>query len=321
MTFSEHRPVLVKIHPEHVGQRIDNYLIGYLKGVPKSHIYRILRKGEVRVNKGRKKAHYRLQHDDVIRIPPIRVAEKPPQVSASTQLRERLLTAIVYEDDAVMVVNKPAGMAVHGGSGIQLGLIEAMRDIRSDIHNLELVHRLDRETSGCLLLAKKRSALRGLHNELRENQWRKSYLCLVQGEFQGKKRQIDVPLLKNVLASGERVVRVHHDGKFALTKFTRITSQPEWSLLRADLVTGRTHQIRVHCQHMGHPIAGDERYGDKDFNTWARSRGLRRMFLHALRLQFRSPAGGELVNVLADPDPMLSEFLDELGWKGEFESL
>ena len=324
---SNSKPVLIEIRSDYAGQRLDNYLITYLKGVPKSHIYRIIRKGEVRVNKGRKKADYRLQAADVIRIPPIRTAEPTKQAPLSKNLREILLQSILYEDSNLLILNKPVGLAVHGGSGIQLGLIEAMRVLRDELHFLELVHRLDRETSGCLVLAKKRSALRALHESMRENQWQKRYLCLVQGEFRGAKRLIDRPLLKNVVASGERIVRVHPSGKPARTKFAAITTtkkgNPEeaWSLLQADLLTGRTHQIRVHCQSIGHPIACDERYGDKAFSRWARGQGLHRMFLHAHRLRLRLPGNDQRLDITAPLDNELLKFMTNIGCNSGFNKL
>ncbi|MFV2056965.1 MAG: RluA family pseudouridine synthase [Thiohalomonadales bacterium] len=307
------KPVLVKIHPEFAGQRIDNYLITHLKGVPKSHIYRILRKGEVRVNKGRKKAHYRLQADDVVRIPPIRIAESTTPIRPGEKLRQDLESAILYEDSSLLIINKPVNMAVHGGSGIKLGLIEAMREIRAGIHYLELVHRLDRDTSGCLVLAKKRSALRALHEGLRVKQWRKRYVCLVAGQFEGNKRRIDLPLIKYALSSGERLVKVHPDGKASSTKFSIISTQAHCSLLQADLLTGRTHQIRVHCQSMSHAIVGDNRYGDKETNQWARENGLRRMFLHAHELRIPLPGSGEMLNITAPLDQELLHFMDKIG--------
>jgi len=294
------------------GQRIDNFLLRHLKGVPKTFIYRILRKGEVRVNKGRIKPDYRLQAGDQIRIPPIRRsdAQKPlPPQRHITTLNERVL----YEDDRVLILNKPAGMAVHGGSGISLGVIETMRAGRPDLHFLELVHRLDRETSGCLVLAKKRSALRQLHTLLREGEVDKRYLALVKGPWAHGRKRVDLALQKNTLRSGERMVNVDEEGKSAVSTFIPLAVGRHASLMEIRIETGRTHQIRVHAAHLGHPLAGDDKYGDRDFNRELQKLGLKRLFLHARSLAFSLTEPQREIAVNAPLDPELTRVLEKLG--------
>lgn len=301
---------LYTVDESRAGQRIDNFLVGMLKGVPKSMIYRILRKGEVRVNKGRIKPDYRLQKGDCIRIPPVRVAEPTEAPKASKRAVTSLEEAVLYEDDALIIIDKPAGMAVHGGSGVSLGVIEILRQMRPQERSLELVHRLDRDTSGCLMIAKKRSMLKALHEMLRDNAINKHYLALVKGAWKGGVRRVDVPLMKNILSSGERMVRVDAQGKPALTDFHPLESFEDASLVRVDLGTGRTHQIRVHARHIGRPIAGDPKYGDEDFNAEMRKRGLKRLFLHAEELRFIHPVTGVTLAVQAPLDEELSAVLD-----------
>lgn len=275
------------IDEHHQGQRLDNYLLSRLKGLPKSRLYRIIRKGEVRVNKKRIKPDYRLQAGDDIRIPPLRLAssaELPQTVSLHTQ--QFLSTRILYEDKNLLVVNKPAGMAVHGGSGIRLGLIETLRILRPQEKFLELVHRLDRETSGCLLFAKKSSVLKKLHELLREGKVEKIYITLVKGYWPKHLNHVDAPLKKFELQSGERMVKINSEGKEALTEFRVIKRFDSATLMEAKPLTGRTHQIRVHALHAGHPIAADDKYGDKEFNRQMRQSGCKRLFLHASRLKF-----------------------------------
>lgn len=273
------------VAPEFEGQRIDNYLIRVLKGVPKSQIYRILRKGEVRVNKGRIKPHYRVQPGDQIRIPPLRMSDATtPQVGPKSV--QALENAILYEDKRIIIINKPCGMAVHGGSGVSVGVIEAMRHWRTDLHYLELVHRLDRETSGCLILAKKRSALRQLHEQLRESDMHKRYLVVVQGAWERGEYRLEKALNKNVLRSGERMVRVSDEGKSAISIFKPVIVRSKASLMEVQILTGRTHQIRVHAAFLGHPVAGDDKYGDETFNRYVKSLGAGRMLLHARSLEF-----------------------------------
>ena len=303
---------IVEVEAERAGQRIDNFLLATLKGVPKSRIYRMLRKGEVRVNKGRIKANYRVQSGDAVRIPPMRVAEENAPANPGSRVLSRIEASIIAEDKGFLVLNKPSGIAVHGGSGLNYGVIEALRVLRPDAPYLELVHRLDRETSGCLLIAKRRSVLRELHRLLRENGVDKRYLALLKGCWQGGERRVNAPLLKNTLRSGERVVTVSEEGKAAASIFRPVEVFADASLVEVSLLTGRTHQIRVHAASIGHPIAGDEKYGDEGFNRQMKAHGLRRLFLHAqslrfslealdeqaLEQQFTAPLGDELETVL-----------------------
>ena len=301
------------------GQRIDNFLIRSLKGVPKSHVYRILRSGEVRVNKGRVGPDTRLAVGDVLRIPPIRTAAPAPGAQATARASgrpRRFGVPILLEDDALIAVDKPAGLAVHGGSGIALGLIEQLRAARPAAPFLELVHRLDRDTSGVLLVAKKRSTLTALHAQLREGRVDKRYLVLVRGPWRDAKRRVDLPLFKFSTREGERRVRVEDAGRPAVTTFRRERTwprhDPPLALLEAELETGRTHQIRVHLSHLGHPLAGDDKYGDFAWNKVLARQGLKRMFLHAAQITFTHPVSGETV-VLAAPLPAdLAAFLVSL---------
>lgn len=302
----------VTITDSHAGQRIDNFLITYLKGVPKSRIYRALRNGEVRVNKGRIKANYRLKLDDQVRIPPIRVAEKTEPGRPSEWQLQQMAQNIIHEDTGLIIVNKPAGMAVHGGSGISFGVIETLRFLRPQAKFLELVHRLDRDTSGCLMIAKKRSALTETQDLFRNHQIEKVYLALVAGKWEGGQRKIDAPLLKNVLESGERMVHVNHEGKEAVTIVQPLLKFKNATLLTVFLKTGRTHQIRVHLQHIGHPIAGDEKYGDKEFNKQIRQLGFKRLFLHAASLTFKLPSTAETIALCACLDKELLDCLKKL---------
>jgi 23S rRNA pseudouridine955/2504/2580 synthase len=302
---------LVEINQERAGQRLDNYLVSTIKGVPKSRFYRAIRKGEVRVNKKRVKADYKIQAGDVIRIPPLHVREQQP-VDISQNAQQSLLDRILYEDDSVVVLNKPAGMPVHGGTNASYGVINALRLAKPDCRYLELVHRLDKATSGCLLIAKKRSALRALHEQIRHGKINKHYLCLAQGQWQGKKRKVNVALRKNTLSSGERLVRVDREGKEALTEFSLEQQYSEASLLKAILHTGRTHQIRVHLQHIEHYLAGDEKYGDRNFNKQMRSFGLKRMFLHASQLKFQLPNQEKAITVSAPLEKELQQCLNNL---------
>ena len=300
----------MEIGPEDADQRIDNYLLRILKGVPKSRIYRLLRKGEVRVNRGRARPDYRLAAGDQVRIPPVTTAaDKPgPGPVPGRQLAGRIL----HEDDRLLVVDKPAGMAVHGGSGLSFGVIEALRAARPEAKFLELVHRLDRETSGCLILAKRRSALRALHEQLRENRMDKRYFALLRGRLQPPRQRVDAPLRRNQLRGGERMVQVAGDGKPARTDFSLAEALPGASLVEAVLHTGRTHQIRVHAAHLGHPLAGDDKYGDPDFNRRLRSLGLNRLFLHAHFIACDHPATGERFQISAPLDAELRGVLERL---------
>jgi len=301
----------VEVGEEGVGQRIDNFLLKFLKGVPKSRIYRILRKGEVRVNRGRIKPEYRLKMGDRVRIPPIRVSEEKPPVVPGERILRLLEQSIIYEDKGLLILNKPSGLAVHGGSGVSFGVIEGLRALRPDARFLELAHRLDRDTSGCLVIAKKRSTLRAFHELLREGGMDKHYLALVMGCWLGGKRGIDAPLRKNTLKSGERLVRVSKDGKASLSIFSPVSIYKDCSLMRVKLVTGRTHQVRVHAQYSGHPIAGDDKYGDAAFNRRMAEQGLKRLFLHASELRFTLP-DSVTIHVEAPLDPELDELLKKL---------
>lgn len=303
----------VTIDGDEAGQRIDNFLLVRLKGVPKSMIYRIIRKGEVRVNKGRIKPEYKLAAGDSIRIPPVRVAEKEEHaVSPKLEKVSALAECILYEDEHVMLINKPSGTAVHGGSGLSFGVIEGLRALRPEARFLELVHRLDRDTSGVLLIAKKRSALRSLHEQLRLKQMQKDYLALVRGQWQSHTKVVQAPLLKNILQSGERVVKVSSEGKPSETRF-KVEERFEFAtLVKASPVTGRTHQIRVHTLHAGHPIAFDDRYGDRDFDTQLASTKLNRLFLHASSLTFIHPSTGEKMRIEAPMDKTLRYCLQVL---------
>lgn len=301
---------LVTIDAEFAGQRLDNFLVTALKGAPKSLIYRIIRKGEVRINKGRTKPEYKLQAGDVVRVPPLRLSEDKVAPLASGGLVEHLEAAILFEDDYLMVVNKPTGLAVHGGSGVSLGLIEAVRQMRPDAKRLELVHRLDRETSGAIMIAKRRSALLALNEALAAKQGvEKKYLALVYGSWSKGDREISAPLLKNQLQSGERIVRVNAEGKKSLTRFRIVESFQDYTLVSAEPVTGRTHQIRVHCQFAGHSIVGDDKYAADEQLAKSKSQGARRLFLHAYRLAFRHPGSGQLVEIEAPYDDVYRDFL------------
>lgn len=304
---------MLEVAPELAGQRIDNFLRTQLRGVPKTLIYRILRKGEVRVNKGRVKPEYKLQAGDLVRVPPLRLAERDEPEPLAQGLLERLEAAIVYEDKALIVLNKPAGIAVHGGSGLSYGVIEALRQLRPDAKELELVHRLDRDTSGLLMIAKKRSMLRHLHQALRGDGVDKRYMALVRGRWETAKKQVNAPLLKNTLRSGERMVEVTEDGKEALTLFRVLRRFGDFAtLVEARPVTGRTHQIRVHARHAGHSIAGDSKYGDEEFTREIRELGGKRLFLHAYALRVPLPDGGELA-LEAPVDEVWTRTLEKLG--------
>lgn len=284
------------------GQRIDNFLLARLKGVPKTMIYRILRKGEVRVNKGRIKPDYKIKAGDVVRVPPIRMTQADEPAPIAKGLLERLEAAIVYEDKGLIVLNKPAGIAVHGGSGLNYGVIEAFRQIRPQNKEMELVHRLDRDTSGLLMIAKRRSMLRYLHEALRGDGVDKGYMALVRGRWPATRKQVDAPLQRSNLRSGERLVEVNPEGKEALTLFKVLRRFGDYAtLVEASPITGRTHQIRVHALYAGHAIAGDSKYGDDSFSKEIRELGGKRLFLHASDLKVTLP-DGEVLAVHADPD-------------------
>lgn len=296
-----------------VGQRLDNYLMRVLKTIPKSHVYRVLRKGEVRVNGKRAKPETRLVLGDRVRIPPLRFDDKPAQAKPSTSLQQFIGAAILHEDKDLLIVNKPAGVAVHGGSGLAFGVIEALRAARPELPDLELVHRLDRDTSGVLLIAKRRAALRELHAAFREREMTKRYLALVVGRWELGKKKIELPLLTNQKQGGERMVRVHADGQSALSTFVPQQHFGKLATLMAiEIGTGRTHQIRVHAAYAGHPVAGDEKYGDKAGSDALRTFGLRRMFLHAHSLEFARPGTGEKFSITAPLSDELNAVLANL---------
>lgn len=301
----------LKVSADQSGQRIDNFLMARLKGVPRSRIYRMLRSGEVRVDGGRVRAERRLAAGETVRVPPVREAERET-AAVPTGLLQVVDAAILLERPGFLVVNKPAGLAVHGGSGLAFGLIEALRALRPQ-ESLELVHRLDRDTSGCLLVARSRKALLPLQASLREGQGiDKVYQALAQGRWPSHQREVRAPLRKNELQSGERVVRVSADGKDSLTEFRVLRRFAQATLVEARPVTGRTHQIRVHARHAGHPLAGDDKYGDETFNRAMKQQGLQRLFLHAASLGFADPLDGGAVHVEAALEASLQRLLDAL---------
>lgn len=297
---------MVTVDESGEGQRIDNFLLRHLKGVPKSHVYRILRSGEVRINSRRVDATCRLASGDVVRIPPVRLAAPAPRPDAPAV--SRLEGRVIFEDEALLVIDKPAGMAVHGGSGISQGVIEILRAERPQARFLELVHRLDRETSGVLLLAKKRAALLVLHEAMRNHAMEKHYLMLVCGSWKDARRRVRLPLKKYTLESGERRVSVDETGQASETLFRLRENLGEFTLLEAQLVTGRTHQLRVQLVHLGFPIAGDDKYGDYAVNKALTKRGLKRMFLHSSETVIRHPVSGEMLRLSAPLPEDLERF-------------
>ncbi|MEE9331780.1 MAG: RluA family pseudouridine synthase [Methylophilaceae bacterium] len=318
--ISEHAAAQILVDEASEGQRVDNFLAKILKGVPKSHIYRILRSGEVRVNKGRVAPARKLSLNDIVRVPPIRVSAKSKALEQRAPVISKFENAVVYEDEAMLVINKPAGFAVHGGSGISRGVIEQLRLERPQAKFLELVHRLDRETSGVLLLAKKRVALVALHDAIRANQTDKRYSILVAGEWKDVKKRVVLNLQKYVLPSGERRVNVvtdkakdkFNEAKVSETIFYLKQSFEGFSLLEAKLITGRTHQLRVQLAHLGFPIAGDDKYGDFDLNKKLQKNGLKRMFLHASETKFQHPVSNERLRLLAPLPTALASFVKSL---------
>jgi 23S rRNA pseudouridine955/2504/2580 synthase len=287
------------------GQRVDNFLITRLKGVPRTLVYRIVRKGEVRVNKKRVKADYRLQVGDMVRIPPLRLAPREAVKQVSDNLRNLLAGSVLVEGPGWLVMNKPAGLPVHGGSGVKIGLIEALRQVREDLDFLELVHRLDRDTSGCLLLAKSRPALLSLNEALKQQRMDKRYLALVTGRWPARREFVSARLDRFDAGNGERRVRVDASGKVARTRFAIREALPRATLVEAEPVTGRTHQIRVHAAHAGHPLLGDDKYGSREGEALARRLGLSRLFLHAESLTFPEPSSGRPVQIRAPlPDEL-----------------
>lgn len=305
------QPRHVEAGPEDAGQRIDNYLRRVIKGAPKGLIYRLLRTGQVRVNRRRIRAHYRLEEGDQVRIPP--VSERASRSGRAPEgLQASLGQRILYEDDRLLVINKPSGVPVHAGSGLDYGLIDALRQARPSAHYLELVHRLDRETSGCLIIAKRRSTLRRMHAQLREGKVEKRYWTLLAGNLP-EARRVRASLQRRARGSGENRVVVDDGGKASLTHLVPVRQWRDWTLVEAILETGRTHQIRVHAAHVGLPVAGDERYGDRNRNRMIRRLGLRRLFLHASRLQFDHPdRPGQVVSVEAPLEERLEAVLEKL---------
>jgi len=300
----------IEVSEEESGQRIDNYLLARLKGVPKSLVYRILRSGEVRINSRRVEASQRVAAGDRIRVPPVRVAERDDDVPAP-----HFRMPILYEDEFLVALDKPSGIAVHGGSGIAHGVIESLRSMRPEARFLELVHRLDRETSGVLLVAKKRASLVALHELMRTRAIDKRYLVGVSGRFRNELQRVRLSLSKRTTAAGEKRVSVAEDGQEAETVFRRIARGERFSLLEAELLTGRTHQIRVHLAHLRHPVLGDDKYGDFELNKALRKEGLKRMFLHAASLALAHPISGEPLRLQSPLPSDLERF-----WQGEMEA-
>ncbi|OUS06002.1 23S rRNA pseudouridine(955/2504/2580) synthase [Gammaproteobacteria bacterium 42_54_T18] len=304
---------LVTVTDDQDGQRLDNFLKSRLKGVPKSMLYRIIRKGEVRINKKRAKPDTRVQTDDIVRIPPVRMADKDQsEPLVGSRIQNLISDRILFEDDGLIVLNKPSGIAVHGGSGLSFGVIEALRQMRPESTFLELVHRLDRETSGCLMIAKKRSVLKRLHAYLRDGGMDKTYQALVVGRWKGKQHRIDSPLQKFHLASGERVVKVSREGKASLTNFRLLEHLQGATFVEAKPVTGRTHQIRVHTQFSGHPIAGDDKYTSREQNEPFKALGLKRLFLHAAKIEIPGVDGEKAMVIEAPLDDELALLLVKL---------
>jgi len=302
------------VDEESAGQRLDNFLIRHLKGVPKTHVYRIIRSGEVRVNKGRASADTRIESGDVVRLPPVRISDKVAEKAARPAPGREF--PLLLEDDALMAIDKPAGVAVHGGSGVSFGVIEQLRQARPLAKLLELVHRLDRETSGILLVAKKRSALKHVQDQFRERETGKTYLALVQGQWPEKLKVIDSALHKFLLPDGERRVRVtSNEDPDGMRSITLVKVAERWdacTLLEVTIKTGRTHQIRVHLASQGHPIAGDDKYGDFEWNKALQKQGLKRMFLHAWRLQFTHPATGKRIELKSNLPPELQLYVNHV---------
>jgi 23S rRNA pseudouridine955/2504/2580 synthase len=293
----------IEVSEDEAGQRIDNYLLARLKGVPKSHVYRIVRSGEVRVNSKRVQASQKVAPGDRIRVPPVRVAER-----GEAEEPPHYKLPVLFEDDWLLALDKPSGIAVHGGSGVAHGVIESLRSMRPEARFLELVHRLDRETSGILLVAKKRSALTALHEALRGRDMDKRYLVGVAGRFRNERQRVRLALAKRTTADGGKRVHVSDEGQEAETVFHLVERRDEESLLEAELLTGRTHQIRVHLAHLKHPVLGDDKYGDFDLNKALRKKGLKRMFLHAAKLGFEHPATGLRVQLESPLPSDLSRF-------------
>lgn len=316
--ISSSGPSFIEVDQNHDGQRLDNFLFALLKGVPKGKVYQIIRKGEVRVNKGRAKPTTRLAKADIVRVPPIRVSDRNTKVEVGRY--QNLKDATLFEDSALLVINKPSGMAVHAGSGIKVGIIEALRALRDDLDYLELAHRLDRETSGCLVLAKKASVLKKLNadfqqSSLKNSAIKKFYLSLLKGQWQHGERRVTKALNTQARRGGERHVVVDSEGSYASTIFKPISVNKQASFMQVKLLTGRTHQVRVHSLSEGQPIAGDQRYGDPDFNQQMRELGLKRLFLHSSCIQFTHPVSQQKLKIEAPLPAELSQLLGKLDLK------
>lgn len=307
-----HKARIIDIPDDDAGQRLDNFLMRILKNIPKGRIYQMVRKGEVRINKGRCKVSDRLAAGDKVRVPPVTLPDEKPQ-EVNYRAQNELANSVLYEDDAIMVINKPSGIAVHGGTGVNVGVIETLRQMHPEIADrLELVHRLDRDTSGCLIIAKKRSALRVMHEMIRGNEMNKRYYAIVKGRWDPKVRKVDVPLKRALRQSGERVVHVDRTGKASLTRYRIHRQYKTVTWMDIKLETGRTHQIRVHSLHMGHPLVGDEKYGDEAYNREMKSKGLKRLCLHAYQLEFNHPLTGKPLSIEAPMDPEIEQALKGL---------
>ncbi len=304
-----HSVKYIEIDDQNAGQRIDNFLLNQLKGIPKGHIYKIIRKGEVRVNKGRIKQTYKLQYGDSVRVPPVKLAAKKALPAPGRSLLTLIEASIIFEDSCLLIINKPSGVAVHGGSGVSYGIIEAIRALRPEQPFLELIHRLDKDTSGCLLIAKKRSALIAVQDLLRYRQTDKRYLALLCGLPDFKKQKVSVPLLREELKSGERFVRVDQKGKESTSFFSVQERFDDTALVEIKIVTGRTHQIRVHSKYLGHNVAADTKYGNYACNQRLKNRGLKRLFLHAAQMTFKHPESGKNITVKAPLSDELEQFL------------
>ena len=302
----------LQVNADHAGRRIDNFLAGYLKDIPKSRLYQMLRKGEVRVNSARIKQDHRLKAGDKIRIPPLFLGKCLDDVQIPDKLKKILTDNILYEDNSLLVLNKPAGISVHGGTKQQFGIIEAMRKFKPDRECLDLVHRLDKNTSGCLLIAKSHRTLRSLHEQLKKGDIEKNYIALLKHRIKRKFLEVNIPLKKNKLVSKERIVQANSDGKKAVTKFLIEKHFNNSSLAKIRLLTGRTHQIRVHAAQLGYPVAGDIKYGDRNFNKELRKAGLKRLFLHAESLKFINPESGKYIYINAPLPDELTKVLKKL---------
>lgn len=302
----------IEVGAEHAGRRLDNFLLAHLKTVPKSRVYRIVRRGEVRVNKGRIKPDYRLQTGDRVRIPPLWIEEAKPASTPAGHLLGQVERSVLHEDDSLLVLNKPAGIAVHSGSGVEHGVIEALRALWPAAPFLELAHRLDRDTSGCLMIAKSRQTLLALHEQLRAGEIEKYYLGLVKGRWQGGEQTVNAALRRNVLRSGERMVQVTEEGKLSESVFEPQRIFTDSSLMRIGLHSGRTHQIRVHAAHIGHHLAGDSKYGDADFNRLMRAVGVKRIFLHAREIALQLPGSARKLHITAPLPEDLQQVLERL---------